>query len=194
MAEIPRMNLSPEATPWGRAMQDRVTSQEAEIARLRQDTENTLRSFNGALTNLGYQSFAASGVFGLSLSLAGAGMTSAVGASVTFTITERRLVSATCVTNYAYNKTSGGDSRGTGVVSVNIAGISYYGNILFGTVAASGQQGASVVGAGALALDPGTYTVTCGAELYVTTAASSPVGTATMTDPYVLQVQVHGRA
>lgn len=194
MTEIPRMNLSPEATPWGRAMQDRIVAQEQEIAALRQSTENTLRSFNGALTNLGQQSFAASGSFGLSLSLAGAGMTSAVGQSITFTIAERRLVSATCVTNYFYNKTSGGDSRGTAVVSVSIAGIAHYGNVLFGTSATSGQQGASVVGAGALPLDPGTYTVSCGAELYVTTASGSPVGTAALTDPYVMQVQVHGRA
>lgn len=194
MAEIPRMNLSPEATPWGRSMQDRVESQATEIARLRQETENTLRSFNGALTNLGYQSFAASGVFGLSLPLSTAGMTSAVGTSLQFTITETRLVSATCITNYRYNKTSGGNSSGSGVVSVAIDGINSYGSIFFGTSGTSGAQGASVSAVSSRVLPPGTYTVSCGAELYVVDAVTTPGGSVTMTDPYLLQVQVHGRA
>lgn len=53
MPEIPKMNLSPEATPWGRAMQDRVTSQEARIDSLASTLANTTAVLNAALTALG---------------------------------------------------------------------------------------------------------------------------------------------
>ena len=53
MANFPRMNLSPEATPWGREAQQRIEALESENARLRQDVENALRVNAGALTNIG---------------------------------------------------------------------------------------------------------------------------------------------
>lgn len=193
MATIPPMNLGQEAAPWGREIQARLQNQEQEIARLKQDTENALRALNGAISNQGQQSFAAPGYFNISLPLSASGMTSAIGTTISFKITERRLVSAICTTNYRYEKTSGGNSSGSGVVSVNLAGINSYGSIFFGTGAATGSQGGSVVGTYAMVLDPGTYSVSCGAELYVTNAVSAPGGSVTMTDAYLLQVQVLGR-
>lgn len=50
---MPPMNLSPEATPWGREMMNRVMALEAKLAANQQDTDNVLRTVNGALTNLG---------------------------------------------------------------------------------------------------------------------------------------------
>lgn len=53
MATIPPMNLGPDAAPWGREIQTRLQNQEQEIARLRQDVENSLRAINGSLSNIG---------------------------------------------------------------------------------------------------------------------------------------------
>lgn len=53
MANFPQMNLSPEATPWGRAAQDRIATLEAQVSALRQSMENSLRTVNGSLANIG---------------------------------------------------------------------------------------------------------------------------------------------
>ena len=121
-------------------------------------------------------------------------MTSQIGQSIQFTITERRLVSAMCVTNFAYSKTGGGASGTSAAVSVAIDGLNSYGDAGAGSSATTASTSASVVAATARIMEPGTYTVTCGAELYVSTATSSPTGFVAMEDPYLLQVIVHGIA
>lgn len=53
MAEMPKMNLSPEATPWGREMQNLVTQQRAEIAILNQSLSNLQRTVSGLIRAVG---------------------------------------------------------------------------------------------------------------------------------------------
>lgn len=53
MPKIPRMNLSPEATPWGRAMQDMVAAQQTKIDQLASNLANTMSTLNATLTALG---------------------------------------------------------------------------------------------------------------------------------------------
>lgn len=194
MAQIPSMNLSPEATPWGREMQRRVVEQEQQITRLRQETENSLRAVNGAMTNMGFQSYAVTGNFGLVVSLAAPTITSAIGQNINITITERRLVSVTCTTNYVYAKNTGGLSTGFGSLGVSVDGQWNYGDISFGSSATTTWQGASVTAVISMVLEPGVHVIGCSAELHVGDAVSSPTGQARLNDEYILQVQVHGRA
>lgn len=52
MAAIPQMNLSPDATPWGRWAQDTITDQQREIERLRADVLNLQRSFDALVSRV----------------------------------------------------------------------------------------------------------------------------------------------
>lgn len=52
MAVFPQMNLPPEATPWGRQVQQQIEAQQREIERLRQDLANLQRTVDTVLARV----------------------------------------------------------------------------------------------------------------------------------------------
>lgn len=53
MTTYPQMNLNPEATPWGRAMQQKIEELERAAERREQGEKNTNQAQNGTMTALG---------------------------------------------------------------------------------------------------------------------------------------------
>lgn len=66
--QMPAMNLSPEATPWGRAMQERVVAGERELERLRASVENSLTLVNATIANIPIVTIASNSSTNFSLS------------------------------------------------------------------------------------------------------------------------------
>lgn len=206
MTTFPQMNLSPEATAWGREMQNRIEALTRQTQQLEQASRNQNRALSGTMFNGGSQSFASTGFFGISQAINAFGINSASGSGgpINFTLTEPRLVTASCISKFSFNKTGGtGETGGMaglifGLYKDGVGPLSSYGSSSVSTNAGVLGVTSTVSISFSRVLEPGSYELQLGCELHSMYVSGAPTGsisfpTAAGSDNYLFQVTVHGR-